>query len=77
VSPALVVRHHESKDGLREAVDGYVSAVFAAMLAEVVSFRKSHFCSMDRMLAYTEAASFANPDAPSRRVRHTPSQHGN
>jgi AcrR family transcriptional regulator len=36
VSPALVVRHYASKDGLREAVDAYVSAVFEAMLAEVV-----------------------------------------
>lgn len=36
VSPALVVRHYESKDGLREAVDAHVSAVFEAMLAEIV-----------------------------------------
>ncbi len=36
VSPALVVRHYESKDGLREAADGYVSAVFEAMLTEFI-----------------------------------------
>lgn len=36
VSPALVVRHYGSKDGLRAAIDEYVSSVFESMLAEVV-----------------------------------------
>lgn len=36
VSPALVLRHYESKDGLRDAVDSYVSAAFEAMLAELI-----------------------------------------
>lgn len=36
VSPALVVRHYGSKDGLWAAVDEYVSSVFESMLAEVV-----------------------------------------
>lgn len=36
VSPALVMRHYGSKDGLREAVDEHVARVFAAMLAEVI-----------------------------------------
>lgn len=35
VSAALVIRHYESKDGLREAVDDYVARVFEEMLAQV------------------------------------------
>ncbi len=35
VSPALVVKHYGSKDGLHDAVDAHVAAVFEAMLAEV------------------------------------------
>ncbi len=35
VSPALVIRHFGSKDGLQEAADGHVIAVFEAMLAQV------------------------------------------
>lgn len=37
VSPALVVRHYRSKDGLRAAVDDHVLDVFEAMLAEVTA----------------------------------------
>lgn len=37
VSPALVVRHYGSKDGLRDAVDDHVLRVFGAMLAPVVA----------------------------------------
>lgn len=33
VSPALVVRHYGSKDGLRDAVDDHVAQVFEAMLS--------------------------------------------
>ena len=36
VSPALVVRHYASKDGLRSAVDDYVARVFGVLLAQVV-----------------------------------------
>ncbi len=36
VSPALVVRHYGSKDGLREAVDTHVAQVFEVLLAQVV-----------------------------------------
>jgi AcrR family transcriptional regulator len=35
VSPALVVRHYGSKDGLREAVDDHVARVFEVMLTQV------------------------------------------
>ena len=35
VSPALVVRRYGSKDGLRDAVDGHVAAIFEAMLAQL------------------------------------------
>lgn len=35
VSPALVVRHYGSKDGLREAVDEHVARVFEVMLTQV------------------------------------------
>ncbi|ATY13994.1 TetR/AcrR family transcriptional regulator [Amycolatopsis sp. AA4] len=37
VSPALVIRHYGSKDGLRDAVDEHVVQVFGAMLAEAVA----------------------------------------
>jgi AcrR family transcriptional regulator len=36
VSPALVVRHYGSKEGLREAVDSHVAQVFEVLLAQVV-----------------------------------------
>jgi TetR/AcrR family transcriptional regulator, regulator of cefoperazone and chloramphenicol sensitivity len=36
VSPALVVRHYQSKDGLRDAVDDHVVRVLEAVLAEIV-----------------------------------------
>ena len=35
VSPALVVKHYGSKDGLHRAVDAHVTGVFEAMLAQV------------------------------------------
>jgi AcrR family transcriptional regulator len=35
VSPALVIRSYGSKDGLRDAVDGHVAAIFEAMLAQL------------------------------------------
>jgi TetR/AcrR family transcriptional regulator, regulator of cefoperazone and chloramphenicol sensitivity len=37
VSPALVMRHYRTKDGLREAVDEYVARVFEAMLTQVAA----------------------------------------
>jgi TetR/AcrR family transcriptional regulator, regulator of cefoperazone and chloramphenicol sensitivity len=37
VSPGLVIHHFGSKDGLREAVDAHVLAVFGAMLAELTT----------------------------------------
>lgn len=37
VSPALVLRHYESKDGLRTAVDEHVARTFETMLDQVVS----------------------------------------
>ncbi|PPJ18786.1 TetR/AcrR family transcriptional regulator [Nocardia nova] len=35
VSPALVMRHYRSKDGLREVVDDYVATVFGSLLEQV------------------------------------------
>jgi AcrR family transcriptional regulator len=35
VSPALVMRHYGTKDGLREAVDGHVAVTFEVMLDQV------------------------------------------
>ncbi len=37
VSPALVMRHYGTKDGLRDAVSEHVTRVFEAMLTRVVS----------------------------------------
>jgi AcrR family transcriptional regulator len=61
VSPALVVRHYQSKDGLREAVDGYVSAVFEAMLAEFTGATGTAAFDQDRVpsLAEMVAARFS------------------
>jgi AcrR family transcriptional regulator len=42
VSPALVIRHYGSKDGLRDAVDEHVAEVFAAMLAEATAPAGEH-----------------------------------
>src|SRR5690625_6744044 len=35
VSPSLVIRHYNSKNGVRSAVDAYVVDVFEAMMAQV------------------------------------------
>jgi AcrR family transcriptional regulator len=43
VSPGLVIHHFGSKDGLREAVDQYVLAVFEAMLGELTGERGDVF----------------------------------
>jgi TetR/AcrR family transcriptional regulator, regulator of cefoperazone and chloramphenicol sensitivity len=37
VSPGLVIHHFGSKDGLREAVDAHVLAMFGAMLGELTA----------------------------------------
>lgn len=37
VSPALVIRHYQSKDGLREAVDDHVVRLLEAVLAEITT----------------------------------------
>jgi AcrR family transcriptional regulator len=37
VSPGLVIHHFGAKDGLREAVDAHVLAMFGAMLAELTT----------------------------------------
>jgi TetR/AcrR family transcriptional regulator, regulator of cefoperazone and chloramphenicol sensitivity len=37
VSPGLVIHHFGSKDGLRDAVDAHVLAMFGAMLAELTT----------------------------------------
>jgi AcrR family transcriptional regulator len=37
VSPGLVIHHFGSKDGLREAVDAHVLAMFGAMLGELTT----------------------------------------
>lgn len=52
VSPALVVRHYGSKEGLRTAVDEYVSSVFTALLDEVVaSFDEGELSSVAELVA--------------------------
>jgi AcrR family transcriptional regulator len=67
VSPALVLRHYDSKDGLREAVDRHVSAVFEAMLAEFVgstatpAFDQNRVPSLAEMVATRFAADTAIP----------------
>lgn len=39
VSPALVVRHYGSKDGLRDAVDDHVARIFEVMLTRITDPR--------------------------------------
>jgi AcrR family transcriptional regulator len=43
VSPGLIVHHFGSKDGLRDAVDQYVLAVFDRMLSDMSSGRSDPF----------------------------------
>jgi AcrR family transcriptional regulator len=54
VSPALVLRHYDSKDGLREAVDRHVSTVFEAMLAEFVGSTATPAFDQDRVPTLAE-----------------------
>jgi TetR/AcrR family transcriptional regulator, regulator of cefoperazone and chloramphenicol sensitivity len=42
VSPALVIRHYGSKNGLRDAVDEHVARVFEVMLAEATAPTGDH-----------------------------------
>ncbi len=37
VSPALIMRHYKTKEGLRAAVDDHVSAVYETLLGEIVA----------------------------------------
>ncbi len=66
VSPGLVVHHYGSKQGLREAVDAYVSEAFEGMLAAAVDDPEAFGGSVPQA-----AASFAElllaylpPDSP-------------
>lgn len=62
VSPALVVRHYGSKDGLRAAVDEYVTSVFSALLGEVVdSFGQRALPSLAELVAAKLPADSAVP----------------
>jgi AcrR family transcriptional regulator len=55
VSPALVIRHYGSKDGLRDAVDGHVARVFEVMLAEATAPTADHPFDPDAVPSLAEA----------------------
>jgi len=53
VSPALVIRHYESKDGLREAVDVHVLKTLASMMEEMTQSADTPVTSqVDAMLRH-------------------------
>jgi TetR/AcrR family transcriptional regulator, regulator of cefoperazone and chloramphenicol sensitivity len=68
VSPALVVHHYGSKQGLRSAVDDHVAEVFDALFAE---FAGEHGAELRELVARGSGASVAEqllrglpPDSP-------------
>lgn len=52
VSPALIVRHYESKDGLRAAVDEHVAHVFEGILDQVVSAETASASLAEAVITY-------------------------
>jgi AcrR family transcriptional regulator len=65
VSPALVIRHYRSKDGLRGAVDEHVADVFEAMLAQAVRAAGSGPFDQAALPSLAEAmAEFLPADSP-------------
>jgi AcrR family transcriptional regulator len=65
VSPALVVHHFGSKDGLREAVDQHVLDLFDAMLGELTAGRVQDLYDPAASGSLTEAiVAHLPPDSP-------------
>lgn len=62
VSPALVIQHYGSKDGLRGAVDTHVVALFEGMIAQVTRADLAH--PEDNSSLYQVAATFFPPGSP-------------
>ena len=67
VSPALVIQHYGSKDGLREAVDAHVLAQFEGMISEVTRAEPASVAPTDprdsASLAQTMSAYFPTDSA--------------
>jgi TetR/AcrR family transcriptional regulator, regulator of cefoperazone and chloramphenicol sensitivity len=61
VSPALVMRHYKTKEGLREAVDGHVAGMFEAMLAQVSDPGNPAPFSQERVPALAEMLAASLP----------------
>jgi len=65
VSPALVIRHYGSKDGLRTAVDEHVLGVFDAILASVTEWSAEDRPSAGALAGLADAvAARLPPDSP-------------
>lgn len=62
VSPALILRHYGSKDGLREAVDEHVVDVFEAMLARAVDPDDADALDADALPTLAETVAGTMPD---------------
>jgi AcrR family transcriptional regulator len=64
VSPALVIRHYQSKDGLREAVDDHVARLLAAVLADMTTSPARPFALASLPTLAAAVTSRLPPDSP-------------
>jgi TetR/AcrR family transcriptional regulator, regulator of cefoperazone and chloramphenicol sensitivity len=64
VSPALVIRHYQSKDGLREAVDDHVARLLEAVLADMTASPAGPFVQASLPTLAGAVTSHLPPDSP-------------
>ncbi|WP_280336714.1 TetR/AcrR family transcriptional regulator [Nocardia wallacei] len=65
VSPALVMRHYKTKEGLRAAVDAHVAAVYESLLGGIAAPGDSDPFAADAVLSMTELlVQQLPPDSP-------------
>lgn len=64
VSPALVIRHYQSKDGLREAVDDHVARLVEAVLADMTTSPARPFVLASLPALAGAVTSRLPPDSP-------------
>jgi AcrR family transcriptional regulator len=64
VSSALVIRHYQSKDGLREAVDDHAARLLAAVLADMTTSPARQFALASPPTLATAVTSRLPPESP-------------
>jgi TetR/AcrR family transcriptional regulator, regulator of cefoperazone and chloramphenicol sensitivity len=64
VSPALVIQHFGSKDGLRDAVDSHVVAFFGALMADITNVDPAEPAQNPSVYSAMAAAFAVNPAMP-------------